>query len=201
MNSDTMNQDLVDELEYMIDLLTKSGFFNSEEIFEILEDQFIDEELDFSEFNISINNCDNTNFSILESVFENLSKKSIVCVHNCGYDIKEGVLDIFELYAHLINNGLTPEGFCFYTFEDVENAIYEGNLKITFGDFNKDEDKALSIGKIIYNQLKDVNFDVNWDISINTQIKIVNFDWDKSYNENMEYELEGAYELFKGVNE
>ena len=41
MNSDTMNQDLVDEFEYMKDLLAKSGFFDSEEILEILEDEFM----------------------------------------------------------------------------------------------------------------------------------------------------------------
>ena len=195
-----MNQDLVYEIEDMIDLLTKSGFFSKTEILEILEDQFIDEEIDFLKFNISLNDSKCTNFSNLESVFEKLTQKQIVCVHNCGYDIKEGVLDIFELYAHLINNDLTPEGFCFYTFEDIEEAIYESRLKITFGDFNKDENKALSIGKIVSNQLKDANFDVNWDESVNSQIEILNFDWDKSYDENKEYELEGAYEEFRGVN-
>ena len=198
--SDYMNQDLVYEIEDMIDLLTKSGFFSKTEILEILEDQFIDEEIDFLKFNISLNDSKCTNFSNLESVFEKLTQKQIVCVHNCGYDIKEGVLDIFELYAHLINNDLTPEGFCFYTFEDIEEAIYESRLKITFGDFNKDENKALSIGKIVSNQLKDANFDVNWDESVNSQIEILNFDWDKSYDENKEYELEGAYEEFRGVN-
>ena len=50
-----MNQDLVDEIEYMIDLLTKSGFFSQDEILEILEDQFIEYEIDFSEFDISPN--------------------------------------------------------------------------------------------------------------------------------------------------
>ena len=44
-----MNQDLAEELEYMKDLLAKSGFFDSEEIIEILEDQFIEEDIDFSE--------------------------------------------------------------------------------------------------------------------------------------------------------
>ena len=33
-----MDPDLVDELEYMTDLLTKSGFFSVDEIIEILEE-------------------------------------------------------------------------------------------------------------------------------------------------------------------
>ena len=54
-----MNQDLVDEINYLIDLLTKSGFFSTEEILEIVEEQFIEYDLDFSRFNISLNNFNN----------------------------------------------------------------------------------------------------------------------------------------------
>ena len=71
-----MNQDLVDEIEYMIDLLTKSGFFSQDEILEILEDQFIEYEIDFSEFDISPNDFNNNNFSVLEKTFKKLSEKA-----------------------------------------------------------------------------------------------------------------------------
>ena len=90
-----MNQDLAEELEYMKDLLAKSGFFDSEEIIEILEDQFIEEDIDFSECEISLNDFSNENFSKLESVFTQLANEKIVAIHNCGYDISEGVNDAF----------------------------------------------------------------------------------------------------------
>ena len=182
-----MNQDLVDEINYLIDLLTKSGFFSKEEILEILEEQFIEYDIDFSKFNISLNNFNNTNFSILEETFKKLTRKSIICVHNCGYDFEEGVEDIYELYFHLVNNNYSAEGFCFYTFEDLEQAI-------------EDENKSLEIGNIVYQYLLDADFDVNWDKTVNSPIEIVNFKWDKKFDENMEYELEGAYELFVGEN-
>ena len=51
-----LNSDLVEEIEFMIDLLAKSGFFSVDEIKEILEDQFIDEEIDFSKSDIHLNN-------------------------------------------------------------------------------------------------------------------------------------------------
>ena len=189
-----MDQDLVEEIEYLNDLLAKSGFFNKDEILEILEDQFIEEDLDFSQFKISSFDFKNDNFNKLESVFESLTSRNILTIHNCGFDIEEGVEDTFELFIHLKNNNFNPIGFCFYTFEDVEEAISENKLYITFGDFENIEDKALEIGNIVYNSLKE-NFDVNWDGTVN-QIEIVNFIWDKSYNENKEYEIEGAYELF-----
>ena len=194
-----MDQDLVDEINYLLDLLTKSGFFSASEILEILEDQFIDENVDFSKFNISLNDFNNFNFSKLEYAFEKLSKKSIICVHNCGYDFEEGVDDIFELYVHLINNKYNAQGFCFYTFEDVEYAINDNILKLTFGDFERSETKSLEVGKMVYNCLDNADFDVMWDESINTPIEIHNFVWDKNFDENKEYEIEEVYDFFIGV--
>ena len=194
-----MNKDLVDEVNYMIDLLTKSGFFSKDEILEILEDQFIEDDVDFSGFDICPNNFNNENFSILEETFKKLAQKSIIGVHNCGYNFIEGVEDIFELYVHLINNKYSVQGFCFYSFEDVEQAIEENILKITFGDFEKDENKSLEIGKIVYECLSDANFEIKWDETINSPIEIIDFAWDKKFNEDKEYEIEGAYNLFTGV--
>lgn len=194
-----MNSDLVDELEYMQEVLTKSGFFDVEEIIEILEDQFIDEDIDFSKLNISLNNFDNTNFNKLEHAFKALSNENIVAIHNCGYDIEEGVGDAFELYVHLRNNNHNPDGFCFYTFDDVEEAIWDNKLKITFGDFENDENKALEIGQIVFKVLKDENFSIEWDGTVNNQIELNPFKWDKSFDGNKEYEIEGAYNCF--INE
>ena len=191
-----MDPDLVDELEYMTDLLTKSGFFSVDEIIEILEDQFLEEEIDLSGYEISLNDFSSENFSKLENAFSGLAGESIVAVHNCGYDIEEGVADAFELFVHLNNNKFKAEGFCFYTFEDVEEAIEEAKLKITFGDFENDEEKALQIGKVIEKYLKEENFNIYWDGTINNQIEINPFKCDKSYDSEKEYEIEGAYEVF-----
>lgn len=195
-NSDRMDQDLVDEIEYMEEVLSKSGFFSKSEIIEIMEDQFIEEEIDFSDFDVSKNTSSNENFSRLEDVFASLKNEKIVAIHNCGFDIEEGVADAFELFVHLHNNKFTAEGFCFYTFDDVEEAIWEEKLKITFGDFENDEAKALEIGKTVSKYLKEADFSINWDETINNQIEINPFKWDKSYDDEKEYEIEGAYEVY-----
>lgn len=190
-----MNQDLAEEIEYMKDLLAKSGFFDEDEIIEIMEEQFIDEDIDFSDFSVTLNDFDNINFNKLEKVFEALAAEDIVAIHNCGFDIEEGVADAFELFVHLKNNKFNPEGFCFYTFEDVEDAIWDDKLKITFGDFEGSEEKALEIGKIVAKCLSQ-DFSIDWDETINEQIEISPFKWDKSFNDEKEYEIEGAYEIF-----
>lgn len=191
-----MNQDLVEEIDYLIDMLTKSGFFGVEEIIEILEDQFIEEDIDFSNFNISLNNFSSINFNKLENAFNGLAKRDIVAIHNCGYDIEEGVADAFELNVHLLNNKFKADGFCFYTFEDVEEAIEDEKLKITFGDFENSETKALEIGKTVADALKSEGFSIVWDETVNCQIELNPFKWDKSFDEDKEYEIEGAYDIF-----
>ena len=191
-----IDSDLTEEINFMIDLLSESGFFDIDEIIEILEDQFIEYEIDFSNFNISLNESSNENFYRLENVFVNLASDGIIAVHNCGYDIREGVSDVFELQMHLKNNKFNPQGFCFYTFEDVEDAVFDKNLKITFGDFENNEDHALKIGKTVSKYLKEESFNIVWDETVNNQIEINPFVWDKCYNNEKEYEIEGAYEVF-----
>ena len=97
-----MNQELVDEIEYTKELLANSGFFNREDIIEILEEQFIEEDIDFSNIEISFSQKDNSNFKVLENAFIKLSGENIIAIHNCGYDIEEGVTDAFELlFLHI----------------------------------------------------------------------------------------------------
>ncbi len=196
MKGEIMDSDLVDEIDYMVELLTKSGFFSVEEIREILEDQFIEEEIDFSNYDISLNDFSNENFSKLEKVFIKLAQEGIVAIHNCGFDIEEGVSDAFELEVHLANNNYNAVGFCFYTFDDMEESIWNGMLKITFGDFENNQDKALEIGNIVKKYLESENFTINWDGTVNNQIEINPFKWDKSFDGEKEYEIEGAYEIF-----
>ena len=196
MNSDSMDEDLVEELDYVKELLIKSGFFSTDDMVEILKDQFIDEDIDFSKLNITLNNSSNENFSKLENIFTSLSCEGIVAIHNCGYDFKEGIADAFELFVHLTNNNFNPIGFCFYSFEDVEEAVFDNKLKITFGDYEKSENKALEIGNIVKKYLEDENFNIKWDGTVNNQIEIDPFIWDKSYDSDKEYELAGAYDIF-----
>lgn len=191
-----MDENIVEELDLLSKTLAKSGFFDEEEILEILEEQFIEEDIDFDNIEIELVNSSNSNFSKLEEAFSNLSSKGIIAIHNCGYDIEEGVNDACELLVHLKNNKFNPTGFCFYTFEDIEEAIFEDKLKITYGDFEEDKSKALEIGKLIKEALEGFNFNVIWNGTVDEQIEINPFVWDKQFSSDKEYEMEGAFETF-----
>lgn len=203
-----MNQELMDEINYEIQLLIKSGFYSEDEILEIIDDEFIEEDISEdlilkllleNKENIGELEEDSEDFVNLKRAFLDLTKENIISIHNAGYDIEEGIQDSFELFTHLKNNKYSPEGFCFYTFEDIENVIEDNLLSIAFGDFEYDEEKGLEIAKKIVNVLNTYGFDIDWNESVDEIIKIKNFIWKKKFDGN-EYSMDGALEDFIELN-
>lgn len=158
-----MDNYLIEEINYEIQLLIKSGFYNKDEILELIEDEFFEENISLENIedlvsknydDLDIPNQDSIDFTKLENVFNQLTGlNEIIAIHNAGYDLEESVQDAFELFVHMRNNNYSPKGFCFYSFEDIEIAIEEETLSLVFGDFESDEKKALKIGKTIVEAL------------------------------------------------
>ena len=203
-----MNQELMDEVNYEIQLLIKSGFYSDDEILEIIDDEFIEENISKdilsklffeNKENIGAIDVDSEDFINLKNAFLDLTKENIISIHNAGYDIEEGIQDSFELFVHLRNNKYSPIGFCFYSFEDIEEAIEENNLSIAFGDFEYDEEKGLEIAKTVVNVLKSYGFKINWNESVDERIEIIGFNWKKHFD-GKDYSMDGALEDFIELN-
>lgn len=203
-----MDKELIDEINYEIQLLIKIGFYSDDEILEIIDDEFIEEDISKDLIsNLLLENKENLeelkedsdDFIKLSKAFDDLTKEKIISIHNAGYDIEEGIQDSFELFTHLKNNKYEPIGFCFYTFEDIEIAIEENALNIAFGDFEYDEKKGLEIAKKIVKTLKDYGFEINWGESVDEIIEIENFNWKKKYD-GKDYSMDGALEDFIRLN-
>ena len=203
-----MNPELIDEISYEIQLLIKSGFYSEDEILEIIDDEFIEENVPMdlisklyleNKEKIGEINEDSDDFTSLKNAFLDLTRENIISIHNAGYDIEEGIQDSFELFTHLRNNKYSPEGFCFYSFEDIENVLEENVLAIAFGDFEYDEKKGLEIAKRVESVLKSYDFDIRWDESVDERIEIKNFNWKKHFDEK-EYSMDGALEDYIELN-
>lgn len=201
---------VLEELEYEINILTNSGFYSKDEIKEIIEEQFIDENLkkyklldlinnSLVEYKESVKGKDSNYFNNLNNAFKQLTEKRIVCIHNAGFDFEEGVEDAMEIYIHLVNNNHNPRGFVFYSFIDIEESLNENLLYLSFGDYNKDENLALKIGEEIQEVLLENNLNVEWNHTINEEIIIKPFIWDKEYNNGI-YEMEGAVKSYIEIN-
>ena len=203
-----MDKELIDEINYEIQLLIKIGFYSDDEILEIIDDEFIEEDISKDLIsNLLLENKENLDelkedsddFIRLRNAFIDLTKENIISIHNAGYDIEEGIQDSFELFTHLRNNKYGPIGFCFYTFEDIENAIEDNALNIAFGDFEYDEKKGLEIAKKIVTVLESYDFDIDWNESVDELILIQDFDWKKHFD-GKEYSMDGALEDFIRLN-
>lgn len=203
-----MDKELIDEINYEIQLLIKSGFYDEDEMLEIIDDEFIEEDISQNLISklilenketIGKINEDSEDFTNLKNAFLDLGKENIISIHNAGYDIEEGIQDSFELFIHLRNNKFSPIGFCFYTFEDIENVLEENDLTIAFGDFEYDEKKGLEIAKKIVAVLKDYDFEIVWNESVDERIMIKGFDWKKHFD-GKEYSMDGALEDFIELN-
>ena len=198
----------MDEINNEIQLLFKSGFYGEDDILEIIDDEFIEEDISedlilklLLENKVKLDELeeDSDDFINLRDAFLDLTKENIIAIHNAGYDIEEGIQDSFELFIHLRNNKYSPEGFCFYTFEGIENAIEDNVLSIAFGDFEYDEDKGLEIAKRIAGVLKGYGFEISWNESVDELIEIKDFDWKKKFD-GKEYSMDGALEDFIELN-
>lgn len=203
-----MDNELIDEINYEIQLLIKSGFYSDEEILEITDDEFIEENISADlisklllerKENLGEITDDSNDFENLRNAFLDLTRENIISIHNAGYDIEEGIQDSFELYTHLRNNKYSPIGFCFYSFEDIENAIEENDLEIAFGDFEYDEEKGLEIAKKVSGVLESYDFEIDWNGSVDERIVIKNFKWQKAFD-GREYSMDGALEDFIRLN-
>ena len=188
--------------------MIKSGFYSDDEILEIIDDEFIEENISEAilsklflenKENIGAIDVDSEDFINLKNAFLDLTKENIISIHNAGYDIEEGIQDSFELFVHLRNNKYSPIGFCFYSFEDIEEAIEENNLSIAFGDFEYDEEKGLEIAKTVVNVLKSYGFEINWNESVDERIEIKGFNWKKHFD-GKDYSMDGALEDFIELN-
>ena len=153
------------------------------------------------EYEKSINKENLEYFNKLEQTFNILTEKhEIVCIHNAGFEFEEGVNDAIEIYTHLFNNKYTPKGFVFYTFTDIEYAIEENELFLSFGDYKQDTKLALDIGKQIKKTLEENNLTVIWNENIDEQIQIKPFKWMKKYDKKT-YEMEGSVESYIKLHE
>ncbi len=204
-----MDEELIEEISLEIQLLLEIGFYNDEEILEIIDDEFIEEDIPKERLLEIFSNVkndfefpskDSDDFLNLKNAFLNLSKNhQILTIHNAGYDIEEGIQDSFELFTHLRNNKYEVEGFCFYSFEDIEMAIGENSLDIAFGDFEYDEEKGLEIAKTVRDELVSNGFNINWNETIDERIGIKDFNWQKVY-EDREYSMDGALSDYVELN-
>ena len=190
-----------EDINEIIDVSIKSGFYDKEDIFANVEDYLYEISFDHDWVRQQIDNAyvdrkkeqstwpSVTDFDKLVQAFDELNAIGIVALHNAGMTKQDGEGEVIEVYKELLKKGIKTKGFCYYHWQDVERAVYDSHLFIGFGDFNNNEQDALEIGKLVATTIGSKGFKINWDETAKARIEITNIKWQKRFgNDNCDNE-------------
>lgn len=189
--TDETRQEALEQLELDI----KFGFENEEELFEGIRDMFYDDE-DFDEDWLKQVIADKyqqhqkeslswkrpTDFDRLATIFDELIKENIVCLHNAGYTKQDGHGDCMETIEQLSELGIKAAGYCYYHSQDLARAVDPeiGNLYLGFDSITQDDNEALHVGNKIVDKLRKNGFEVSWPGTVDQRIEITHIEWKKT---------------------
>ena len=193
--------------DYAIELINdeiKFGFYTKEDMLLTIGDMFLyDDDVEYdekwlkNEIKIRLKKHKKesltwkkpTDFDRLVKAFDQLSKQKIVSLHRAGYTKQDAYDECMHVIKKLKKKGIDAKGYCYYHTQDLERAISDSKmLFIGFDSFNGDEKLATEIANTIVSVLKENNFEVKWNGSLETRIEIHNINWQKVVdNENYGY--------------
>ncbi len=179
----------------------KMGFFSKEEIEENILEEIEDNEFDNEiseewalkrikeEFNIQKEKSKSfkkpSDTEKLIQAFDELCKNNIIALHNAGYTSSEGDYEVVEVETELRKENIVSDGYCFYHQQDLERVLEINELYIRFNKVdNNDDEVAVNVGKKVVEVLKQFNFNVEWNETVNKRILIKDFEWEWIYDEN-----------------
>lgn len=122
----------------------------------------------------------------LIAAFDELCALKIIALHNAGYTTSDGEEEVVEVEMELRESGITSEGYCFYHEQDLQRAIDpdQNKLAIAFQKINNsDKEVTAKVGNIVADVLKKNGLNVSWNGDVNKKIELLNFTWQKLYNE------------------
>jgi hypothetical protein len=171
----------------------RSGFYKPREVLDIVEEDILGpgtvdttwlRQLVKNEFRNKreaeatwpeVTDCDR-----LDQAFESLSEHGIIALQNAGYTQSDGMSDVTEqCYEDPETGECQFIGYCFYHGQDLEGVMESGNLYLTFGDINGDDNKGVEIGQQIRQLLAASGFVVEWDGSIKTRLLVKGLMWQR----------------------
>lgn len=195
-----ISPDAEKEIEEQLHFCIHSGFYSKNEIYnqahQMFEDFCVENKIilpydmfftqmieplisDATKIKIS-----SDNYVRLRNVFDILNREGIIAIHFAGYNLDDGFEEVDVVFQFMKSNKIPRRGYCFYHQQDIERAMDESiqSLFLAFHSMNDDEEIALEVGERINELLFENGFEVEWDHSVNSRIKIKNFLWDKVYD-------------------
>ena len=194
-----MNDDIRSIMEYYpvreMDAYVRTGLFYGDALVDICMELLYDEEVKEDtreEVEMIIDHLlaeqeaeridwpDVTDCELLDSVFEQLTAKGIICSHHTGLDKTDfyGVSSK-EYFSHKDKSSVV--GYCFYTAESMFAAIIEEGLLISYGSIPVDfiHEEVVAVGQAIKAEFEAHGFQVEWDGDPMHALLVTDFLWQR----------------------
>ncbi len=122
-----------------------------------------------------ITDCDRLDLAFAELQLNGiLSRQNFADCLTCGYS------EIWSEIEKSIKDGNQVRGFTFFHMQDVEHAIYDGQLALGYGSLFDVESADIEIAREVVDTLQRHSLKVDWTNTINQRI-IVSMDWKKRH--------------------
>lgn len=185
--------DEVDEIKKTIRFYVWSGYYDQNEVFDIVIDEvdYIEAEVERilreaidREFRTkreiekswpAITDCDR-----LDDVFHVLQGRGILTRHRCGMTIQDGLDVIGRLYNESGDKRSELVGYCFYHLQDMEAAISgKVGLWMAFGGFPPTHEQSVLVGQLIIQEFGRVGFTIEWNGNSESRLLLKGFKWQR----------------------
>jgi hypothetical protein len=188
---------LDDETTDAINVLARSGFYDEDEIIEIVcESMFEPGEVNEAEVSEAVDAAfdaleeeqkswpEVTDCDRLDEAFDAIDARGVIALQNAGYTQSDG----FDDFQEALEEHPKPEtvkGYCFYQGQDLERAVLGDGLYLAFGPVDSDKEAAdgPAIGKIVREELERAGFKVEWDGTFAQRIFVPKIKWQRRLEE------------------
>jgi hypothetical protein len=182
-----LEQDLLDDIAALV----RSGFYDKEELLEIVCDEMhapgeLDPDAVADAIDAAMEDLEDakltwpevTDCDRLALAFAALGDHGVIALENAGYTQSDGYEDFRDAYeAHASKEGVV--GYCFYHGQDLARAVRGEGLMLAFGPVDPSEEatKGHDVGVLVRTELERAGLRVVWDGTHTQRIHVPDFVW------------------------
>jgi hypothetical protein len=120
-----------------------------------------------------------TDWDRLDAAFVELRANGIIALHDAGMTQSDGFAEVAEEFQMRREVNVASTGFLFYGGEDVQAALADEELYLTFGAFEKRNENTPVVARQIIAILTKKGLRSNWSGDIGKRLLLSPFEWRK----------------------